>query len=96
VNFSSGTPFTLPVPLAAMSERFDVHAVRHRLKLLRDTGESALYENREEVACPACGEAFDELLVTERREHCFSPDRAVAFCLVHEEDRLLVATHLSR
>ena len=79
-----------------MSERFDVHAVRHRLKLLRDTGESALYENREGVACPACGEAFDELLVTERREHCFSPDRPVAFCLVREDARLLVATHLSQ
>jgi hypothetical protein len=77
-----------------MPERFDVHEVRHRLKLRQDTGETALYENRDGVACPACGAPFDELLITERRQNSFDPDRPVAFCVVREEDRLLVCTHL--
>jgi hypothetical protein len=76
-----------------MSERLDVHAVRHRLKLLRDTGDTALYENREGVECPACGEPFDELLVIERSTRSFDPDRPVAFCLVRESDRMLLCTH---
>ena len=76
-----------------MSERLDVHAVRHRLKLRRDTGDAALYENRDGVACPACGDPFDELFVTERRSKRFDPDRPVAFCVVREDDRFLLCTH---
>ena len=76
-----------------MNDQFDVHAVRHRLKLVRQTGETALYRNRDGVRCPACGDAFDELLLTERREHCFDPDRPVAFCVVREDDRLVLTTH---
>ena len=73
--------------------RFDVHAVRHRLKLVRDDGPTALYENRDGVACPACGDPFDELYLTERRANSFSPDRRVAFCVLREDDRLLLCTH---
>ncbi len=76
-----------------MGEPFDVHAVRHRLKLRRETGGTALYENRDAVPCPACGDPFDELLITERRENRFDPDRPVAFCVIREADRLLVCTH---
>ena len=76
-----------------MSERLDIHALRHRMKLRRDTGDTALYENRDGVACPACGDAFDELLVTERETKSFDPDRPVAFCVVREDDRLLLCTH---
>ena len=75
------------------AERFDVHAVRHRLKQVRDDGPTALYENRGDVPCPACGDPFDELYVTGRRANSFSPDRRVAFCVVREADRLLLCTH---
>jgi hypothetical protein len=44
---------------------FDIHAVRHRMKLVRNAGTTELYENRDGVACPACEEPFDDLLVTE-------------------------------
>ncbi|MFB6130727.1 MAG: flagella cluster protein [Salinigranum sp.] len=77
-----------------MSERLDIHAVRHRMKLVRDTGDTTLYENRDGVACPACGSPFDELLVTKQRENSFAPNRPVAFCVIREEDRLLFCTHL--
>lgn len=76
-----------------MSDRFDVHAVRHRLKLVRDGGDTALYENRDGVPCPGCGDAFDELLVTTQRTRRFSPARASDFCVVRESDRFLVCTH---
>lgn len=73
-------------------DRFDVHDHRHALKLRTDTGDTQLWENREGVACPACGEAFVELAVTERRHNSFgSPDGR--FCVVREADRVLVFTH---
>ena len=72
---------------------FDEHAVRHRLKLHRDTGETALYGNRDAVACPACGEPFDELFASSRASETFRPDRRIGFCVVPDGDRVLVFTH---
>lgn len=74
-------------------ERFDVHAVRHRMKLIRNTGTTERYENRDDVACPACGEPFDDLLVSGERHHSFDPPGAVRLCVVREDGRLLVLTH---
>ena len=71
---------------------FDEHAVRHRLKLVTDTGASVLYENRDGVACPVCGEAFDEFYATSEHES-FRPDRVVGFCVAHTDERLLLFTH---
>jgi hypothetical protein len=71
---------------------FDEHAVRHRLKLVADRGESVLYENRDGVPCPVCGEAFDEFFATSAGES-FRPDRRVGFCVAHTDERLLLFTH---
>jgi hypothetical protein len=71
---------------------FDEHAVRHRLKLVTDTGESVLYENRDGVACPVCDEPFDEFYATSGRES-FRPRDPVGFCVAHADDRLLLFTH---
>lgn len=76
-----------------MAERFDQHAVRHRMKLLRDDSEVTLYENRDGVSCPACGAPFSRLLLTERRSHSFSLDGSERLCVTHEDDRLVVCTH---
>lgn len=76
-----------------MPERFDVHEVRHRMKLIRDDGVREVYENREGVACPACDRPFEELLVTEKRANSFAPGEPVDFCVVREADRLLLLTH---
>ncbi|RDI72908.1 DUF7385 family protein [Halopelagius longus] len=75
-----------------MADRFDQHAVRHRMKLLRDTGETTLYENRDGVACPACGDPFDRLLLSERDAHSFDIDGGT-LCVRREEGRLVVAMH---
>ncbi|MFC4552045.1 MULTISPECIES: DUF7385 family protein [Halorussus] len=74
------------------TERFDVHAVRNALKLHRDTGDTQLWENRKGLDCPACEEAFAELLISERRRNQFNrPDGPL--CVVRESDRVLVFTH---
>ncbi|KAB1196003.1 MULTISPECIES: flagella cluster protein [Haloferax] len=76
-----------------MPTGFDVHEVRHRVKLLRDDGDTMLVENRDGVDCPACGEAFSQLLVSERSAHSFDIDADVRFCVRREDERLLIATH---
>ena len=71
---------------------FDEHAVRHRLKLRTDSGESVLYENRDDVSCPVCGEPFDEFYATAGAES-FRPPTRIDFCVAHGDDRLLLFTH---
>lgn len=71
---------------------FDEHAVRHRLKLVTDSSEAVLYENRDGVACPVCGDAFDEFYATSDAES-FRPSRRVGFCVAHTDTRLLLFTH---
>jgi len=76
-----------------MADRFDQHAVRHRMKLLREDGDVTLYENREGVQCPACGDPFTRLLLTERRTHSFGLGGSERLCVAREDDRLVVCTH---
>lgn len=71
---------------------FDVHEVRHALKLHRDTGDTQLWENRKGLDCPACDEPFSDLLISERRHNSFNPPDG-GFCVVRESGRLLVFTH---
>ena len=76
-----------------MPDRFDQHAVRHRMKLLREDGDVTLYENRDAVDCPACGQPFARLLLTERPGHSFDTDGTGRLCVVREDARLVVCTH---
>jgi hypothetical protein len=74
------------------TQRFDVHDHRHALKLHKDTGKTQLWENKKELACPACEEAFSDLLVSEKRHNSFKPPEG-RFCVVREDGRILVFTH---
>jgi len=76
-----------------MPDRFDQHAVRHRMKLLREDGDVTLYENRDGVRCPACSDPFSRLLLTERRAHSFDLGGSERVCVTHEDERLVVCTH---
>ncbi|ELZ78676.1 DUF7385 family protein [Haloferax larsenii] len=76
-----------------MTAGFDIHEVRHRVKMLRDTGDTMLVENREGVACPACGDPFSRLLISEQPAHSFDPDPGTRLCVRREDGRLLVSTH---
>lgn len=71
---------------------FDVHEYRHGLKLLREDRGTMHLANREGFACPACGEPFEKLFVTEKRENTFG-DPGSPFCLVRADGQLLLLTH---
>jgi hypothetical protein len=71
---------------------FDVHDYRHGLKLLRESRQTTHLSNRAGFRCPACGDPFDRLLVSGKREHSFD-DPGSPFCVVRTDDSLLVLTH---
>jgi hypothetical protein len=74
----------------------DFDSVRHRVKLIEDTGDSRLFENRDGVPCPVCGEDFDEALESRRRTEQLSPWDGLSLCIVNGADsRLVLLTHAS-
>ncbi|PSP64653.1 flagella cluster protein [Halobacteriales archaeon QH_8_67_36] len=75
-----------------VSDGFDVHDYRHGLKLLRQDRGTMTLANRDGFACPACGDPFERLFVSERRTGSFG-DPGTAFCLARTDERLLVLTH---
>jgi hypothetical protein len=85
--------FAQPVREQHVGDRIDFEAVRHRLKLLRDTGKTELFENRDDVPCPVCGEPFDEVLATAERSRQLAPNEPLDVCLVREPERMILFTH---
>jgi len=75
-----------------VEDGFDVHDYRHGLKLLQEDRGTMHLANRDEFACPACGEAFERLFVSERRTNTFG-DPGCPFCLVRTDQELLLLTH---
>lgn len=76
-----------------VEDGFSMHEYRSKLKLLKDSGDTRILEHRDDVACPACGRAFDRLFVTEARTTSFDtpPDRPI--CLARTDEKLLLVTH---
>jgi hypothetical protein len=74
---------------------FDVHDYRHGLKLLQEKRGTMHLANRDGFGCPACGEPFEKLFVTEKRTNTFG-DPGAPFCLVRTDDELLLLTHAER
>ena len=72
---------------------FDVHEYRHALKQLRDAGETSLWENRGEVACPACGDPFVRLFTTRQEATRFPSNDGSRFCLLRDGDSIHVFRH---
>lgn len=71
----------------------DLHDVRDSLKLIRDSGTSAYYENRGGVRCPVCGDPFDEVLETTAATEQVRPSKRLDLCLVNDDGRILLFTH---
>lgn len=76
-----------------MTSVIDFEAVRHRVKLVRDSGSTTLYENRDGVDCPVCGSPFDEALTTRSRTYDVAPGSDAQLCIAREPDRLLLFIH---
>lgn len=72
---------------------FDIHAERHRLKQLRDDGDTTLFENRDGVECPACGQRFDRLFSTRRTAISFPENDGARFCLVRDDETVHLFRH---
>lgn len=76
-----------------MSDAFDVHEHRHRLKQLKDTGDTMLFANRDGVACPACNSEFSRLFSTKKDATTFPENDGSRFCLVRGAAYLHVFRH---
>ncbi|CAI49167.1 uncharacterized protein NP_2152A [Natronomonas pharaonis DSM 2160] len=72
---------------------FDIHANRHRLKQLKDSGDTKLFENRDDVECPACGEPFSRLFSTKQRATSFPKNDGARFCLVRDGEFVHLFRH---
>lgn len=75
-----------------VTDGFDVHEYRHGLKLLKEDRGQMHLSNRNDFECPACGDPFDRLLVSERPTNTFGAP-GCPICVVRTDDRLLVLTH---
>jgi DNA repair exonuclease SbcCD ATPase subunit len=73
----------------------DFHEVRHRVKLVEETGNSRVFENRDGVRCPVCEEPFDEALESERHTEQLNPAAGLSLCIVNEDDVVILFTHAS-
>lgn len=71
----------------------DLHDIRSKLKLIEDTGESSLFDNRGDVGCPVCGDVFDEVLETTESTRRLEPSERIDICIVNDKDRLHLFTH---
>ncbi|WP_135364050.1 DUF7385 family protein [Halosimplex halophilum] len=75
-----------------VEDGFDVHEYRHGLKLVSQDRATMHLENRNDFACPACGDAFEELFVSEKRENTFG-NPGGPFCVVRTGGQVLLLTH---
>jgi hypothetical protein len=71
----------------------DIHGYRHGLKLRKETRETSHWENNDGFACPACNKEFQHLFTSEKRHNTFTPSSPTPFCIVREDDRILLFRH---
>ena len=76
-----------------VEDGFDIHEHRASFKLLRQDGDAIHLENRGDLECPACGQIFDRLFVTENDDVTFESAPNGPMCLARTPDQLLVMTH---
>jgi hypothetical protein len=76
-----------------ISDGFDVHEYRTKLKLITQDANSMQLKNREEMGCPCCAQEFDRLFVTD--DDCVTFDSAPngPVCVARTEEKILVMAH---
>ncbi|MEZ3115105.1 flagella cluster protein [Halobaculum sp. MBLA0147] len=76
-----------------VSDGFDVHDYRAKLKLLTQDADSMQLANREGLGCPACGREFEKLFVTEDDSVSFDAAPNGPICVTRTAEELLVLAH---
>ncbi|GAA0657598.1 DUF7385 family protein [Salarchaeum japonicum] len=51
------------------------------------------YQNTVSVACPACGDPFDDLVVCKENPTSLNLSQQLDFCVGVDDDRALIFTH---
>ncbi|MXV61746.1 flagella cluster protein [Natronorubrum sp. JWXQ-INN-674] len=76
-----------------MAHEFDIHDHRHRVKQLRDDGDTAVFENRDELACPACSDPFERLLLIRSETISVPENSGEPFCLARCTETIALFRH---
>ncbi|WP_049928475.1 DUF7385 family protein [Halopiger goleimassiliensis] len=76
-----------------MDAEFDIHDHRHQLKQLKDSGDTAAFENRDELTCPTCSKSFDRLMIIESRGVRFPENDGRPFCLLRRANDMVLFRH---
>ena len=76
-----------------LSDGFDVHDHRSKLKLLKQDGNSMQLQNRENVGCAACGQPFERLFVTGDETVTFDSAPNGPVCVARTDEQILVFAH---
>lgn len=76
-----------------MDPEFDLHDHRHQLKQLRDSGTAKVFENRDDLTCPACSRPFARLLILTGRTISFPSSDGEPFCLLRRSDDVVLFRH---
>jgi hypothetical protein len=76
-----------------IADGFDVHDYRSKLKLLKQDAGSMTLANREGLGCPACGDPFERLFVSDDETVMFASAPSGPIWLARTDERLLVLTH---
>jgi hypothetical protein len=77
----------------ALTGGFDVHDYREGMKVLKQDRGSMYLQNRAGYRCPACGEPFERLFVSDDDEVTFGSAPNGPICIARTADELLVLTH---
>lgn len=77
----------------ALTPDFDLHDHRHQLKQVSDTGDVAVFENRDDLACPACSRSFSRLMILTGQRVSFPKNDGDPFCLLRRDDDVVLCRH---
>ncbi|MFB6135787.1 MAG: hypothetical protein ABEJ04_03430 [Halobacteriaceae archaeon] len=58
-----------------------------------ETDDVTLYQNTVSIACPACGEPFDDLLVCEGEYNSLNLSLPLDLCTTIHDEKILLFTH---
>ncbi|TQQ83028.1 flagella cluster protein [Halonotius terrestris] len=76
-----------------MAEPFDIHDHRHQMKQLKESSDSGLYDNRDDVDCPVCADTFNRLFILRSHEQQFPENDGARFCLLNQDDGVYLFRH---